>query len=234
MIERVSSGISGFDNYLQGGFPKGFSVFLSGPPGAGKSIFGLQFLWDGLKKGEKCIYLSLEQDPKALYEQASQFGMDLSKYQKNIKFLSYTLEGELKTDIMRNAYSEISKFKATRLVFDSISAYIDFAIPRVMKQAYFTNVGTKVSSRYIIHLLLENLSKLSDLTTLLINEETEEGSVAEFLSDGIISLRHSFVGESVSRQISVPKMRLTENDAAFHLFDISKKGISLKSSGLLD
>ncbi len=234
MVDRVKTGIPGMDSLIEGGIPKGFAIFLSGPPGSGKSIFGLQFLWEGVKKGERCLYVSLEQNPENLYKQALQFGMDFGKYEKSIQFLSYTLEGELKTDIMKNVYSAISQFKATRLVFDSLSAYIDFAIPKLMKQPYFTNVGTKVGSRYITHLLLENLSKMPGLTSLLVNEETDEGSVAEFLADGVVSLRQYAVGEEMSRQLSVPKMRLTNNDSSQHLFDISKAGISLKSSGLTD
>jgi len=48
MVERVKSGIPGFDELVQGGIPKRNIVLLSGGPGTGKSIFGQQFIYYGL------------------------------------------------------------------------------------------------------------------------------------------------------------------------------------------
>ncbi|RLG02986.1 MAG: KaiC domain-containing protein, partial [Thaumarchaeota archaeon] len=51
-MERVVTGIPGFDEILHGGIPRRNVVLLAGGPGTGKSIFGYQYLYNGLKKGE--------------------------------------------------------------------------------------------------------------------------------------------------------------------------------------
>jgi len=51
-MERESIGIENFDNMVQGGLPNGGIIGLSGPPGAGKSIFTLHFLLEGARKAK--------------------------------------------------------------------------------------------------------------------------------------------------------------------------------------
>src|SRR5271169_2506784 len=76
---RVTSGIAGLDAMLSGGFPKGHVVLVTGLPGTGKTCFGLQFIAAGLAKGEKGVYLSLEEETPALLEAARQFGWSLDE-----------------------------------------------------------------------------------------------------------------------------------------------------------
>jgi circadian clock protein KaiC len=51
--ERVPTGILGLDSLIEGGFPKGRSILVTGEPGTGKTIFSLQFLVEGLARGGK-------------------------------------------------------------------------------------------------------------------------------------------------------------------------------------
>ena len=67
MAERVSSGIVGLDKHMEGGFIKNSVNLLSGATGTGKTIFGLQYIWDGLLKGENGVYVSLEQEPEEVF-----------------------------------------------------------------------------------------------------------------------------------------------------------------------
>ncbi|GLV56113.1 hypothetical protein KDH_29570 [Dictyobacter sp. S3.2.2.5] len=58
-IERVPSGIEGFDQLLHGGLIKGETYLLMGPPGAGKTIFGNQMCFHHIATGGRAIYLTL-------------------------------------------------------------------------------------------------------------------------------------------------------------------------------
>ena len=75
-MERIKTGIDGLDNILQGGLPKNSITLVSGPPGGGKSIFCFQFLYEGIKNGEKCLFLTLDKKTDGLLTQAKQLGFD--------------------------------------------------------------------------------------------------------------------------------------------------------------
>src|ERR671918_2916109 len=88
--ERVSTGITGLDRILEGGFPKGRSVLVTGEPGTGKTIMALQFLADGLAHGEKGIYVAADEGPLDIMEQAASIGWDFEKFveQKQLAILN--------------------------------------------------------------------------------------------------------------------------------------------------
>ena len=67
---RTTTGIPSLDQLLEGGFPKGRSFLVTGEPGTGKSIFALQFVVDGLKRGERCIFVTADEEPGDVIEQA--------------------------------------------------------------------------------------------------------------------------------------------------------------------
>ena len=52
---RIPSGVPGFDEALQGGLPRDALLLIEGPPGSGKTTFGLQFLLQGVRDGETCL-----------------------------------------------------------------------------------------------------------------------------------------------------------------------------------
>ncbi len=64
-MERVPTGIKGFDNLVEGGLPLGSTVLVSGSPGTGKTILGLEYIYRGANDfGETGMFISFEQDPK--------------------------------------------------------------------------------------------------------------------------------------------------------------------------
>src|SRR5215467_5784339 len=78
--ERVTTGIAGLDPLVEGGFPRGRSNLVTGEPGTGKTIFSLQFLVEGLSRGEKGIYVAADEGPMDILEQAASLGWDLEKH----------------------------------------------------------------------------------------------------------------------------------------------------------
>ena len=72
---RVKTGIKGFDELIEGGFPKNSSILVCGGPGCGKTIFASEFIYNGAKKyNEKGMYVSFEQNSDSIKNQARQFG----------------------------------------------------------------------------------------------------------------------------------------------------------------
>ena len=88
-MESVRMGIPGLDELINGGIPKGHIVSVLGTPGTGKSTLALQFTYEGLKNGENCIYLSLEECEEDIIKTAEMFGWDIRPYieKDNLKLI---------------------------------------------------------------------------------------------------------------------------------------------------
>src|SRR5437899_12633622 len=75
---RVSTGVPGLDDMLEGGFPTGSLITLAGRPGTGKTIFGSQFLYQGAREsGEPGMYVSMLEGRKAYFRNMNRLGLDL-------------------------------------------------------------------------------------------------------------------------------------------------------------
>src|SRR4051794_33837588 len=75
---RLSTGIAGLDDILNGGIPKGHLYLVEGDPGTGKTTLALQFLLEGVRLGEKAIYVTLSESKTELEQVARSHGWDIS------------------------------------------------------------------------------------------------------------------------------------------------------------
>ena len=103
-MERIKTGITGLDNIIEGGLPKESITLVSGPPGGGKSIFCFQFLYEGVKNGEKCLFLTLDKKVDGILTQAKELGFDFQpSIEKNlVKFLFLNINKKLIYETMTN------------------------------------------------------------------------------------------------------------------------------------
>ena len=85
-VERISTGISGLDALIEGGFPKGFTILIAGNPGTGKTVLTSHFLYNGLIKNENGLYVSFSEADYSFYKNTERFGMKFREFQKQNKF----------------------------------------------------------------------------------------------------------------------------------------------------
>src|SRR3989338_7559288 len=86
-IERVKTCIGGLDEMLEGGFPKGRTILVSGGCGTGKTIFCVQFLYKGaLLAGEPGLFVTFDESPNKVRQDMARFGWDLKKLESEGKF----------------------------------------------------------------------------------------------------------------------------------------------------
>ena len=199
-MDRVKTGVKGLDDMVGGGYPKGFSVLVSGSPGCGKTIFGLHFLMEGVRGGEKCAYVTYSQSPRDLLDQASQFGWDVSK----IAFI------ELRPEEFEEA---IAGKKYDRLVLDSLSSVA------VMTRDSLGRFMGKLKQAGCTALLISELPK----ETSWLSRDT----ISEFLADGVITLKSIEAAGEVKNLLKVEKMRSTKIDKKSYLYNIGDKGFEL-------
>ena len=74
----ASSGIPGLDNVLRGGFPEHCMCLVTGSPGTGKTTLAIQFLLEGARRGEICLYVTLSETKSEIEKVARSHGWDLS------------------------------------------------------------------------------------------------------------------------------------------------------------
>src|SRR3989338_3572650 len=85
-MKRVPTGIVGLDGLLEGGFPEGRAILLSGGCGTGKTIFCTQYIHNGAKKyNEPGVYVTLDERPDLIREDLLRFGWDLKKLEQQGK-----------------------------------------------------------------------------------------------------------------------------------------------------
>jgi circadian clock protein KaiC len=77
--ERCSTGVAGLDDILHGGFPRDRIYMIDGNPGVGKTTLALQFLLDGVRKGEQGLFVTLSETKAELEEVARSHGWSLDR-----------------------------------------------------------------------------------------------------------------------------------------------------------
>ena len=107
-ISTIPTGIEGLDELMNGGIPKGNIVLISGTPGTGKTIICFQFISEGLRNGENCLYLTSDQPVENLLSEANQLKFN---FQTNID------NGKLKIHYLdldkQNLYKDIEELIQT-------------------------------------------------------------------------------------------------------------------------
>jgi circadian clock protein KaiC len=130
---RVSTGISGLDDILDGGFPRGHLYLIEGDPGTGKTTIALQFLLAGLNQGEPGLYVTLSESKLELEGVAESHGWSLAQLpiyemaplQDDIDpEAQYTIfhpsDVEL-SDTITSVLKQVDALAPRRVVFDSLS-----------------------------------------------------------------------------------------------------------------
>src|SRR5690348_6404110 len=130
---RLSTGVAGLDDIFGGGIPAGHIYLVEGDPGAGKTTLALQFLLEGVRRGEPCVYVLLSETADELRTVAASHGwslgnieiVDLQNSEANTGESSqYTFfhpaEVEL-SETTKIILEAVDRVKPTRVVFDSLS-----------------------------------------------------------------------------------------------------------------
>jgi len=221
-FERIHSGIPGLNKLMEGGIIKGSTTLVSGATGTGKTIFCSQFIWEGLRNGENCMFITLEERPEDIIADVHRFGWDMKKYIESKQLLLEYKDPFQITDVTSPLIDKIKDHKITRVVIDSTSVlglYFKDAF-EVRKQLFKLLTGLKESG----------------VTALLTSEMPEDSKtfsrfgVEEFIVDGLIVFQFIGLGGKTSFNVQVRKMRRTDHKKESFPFEITSKGIKILSS----
>lgn len=230
----IKTGVPGFDDLFDEGIPKGTTVLIAGGAGTGKTILGLQILAYHSLQGEKCLYMSFEENEERLLSHMEDFGWNAKEIEE---------KGLLKIqrfnpfDITRSVDALLAKAKGELLIdIEPILIPKDF-VPNFIVLDSLTAiasafVGKEDSYRVYIEQLFRFFEKIYATTFLL--TETQQvpkifstTGVEEFLADGVIVLYNIRRGNIREKAIEVLKLRGAKHQKKIVPFQITKNGIEV-------
>jgi KaiC/GvpD/RAD55 family RecA-like ATPase len=235
--KRVGTGIKELDNLLQGGYPQGSVILVAGTPGTGKTIVCFQYIHEGMKNKETCLFLTSDERINNLIYQAKKFGFDFDGALQNgqLKFMYLDLE---KHTVHKQMEEEISTGKYSRIVLDSLTPLSEMPVWVVNRGSEIIPAENTVAStplpldsiqatRMHVRRILRILE--DDTCTALVTSEIAEGtrnlsrdSVSEFLVDGILVL--DLDPSMDRRKLTIRKMRGTRHTLKPRDIEITSDG----------
>ena len=220
----VDTGVDGLDSILNGGITENTAVLISGNPGTGKSILGMQFIYSGVEEfDEGGIYLTFEETVDDIAEAAESIGFDrwrehveegrITVYDKRQK-----LEGDDFGDMLERFLTDVADEGYDRLVLDSLTMF----------QLFFED--EKDQRQYLLKFI--DILKDSGLTSLLTAEQSAifpdtEIGLENYLTDGNIYLVQSPAGNTSNRYVWVAKMRKQAIENSMFPMEIKQGGITV-------
>ncbi|HEX5234358.1 MAG TPA: ATPase domain-containing protein [Silvibacterium sp.] len=122
---RVPTGIPGLDAIVNGGYFIGSTTVVAGISGVGKSVMGLQYIAEGLRRGERSLMLSLDEQVPQIQRNAASIGIDLEAAVKSgLVHVEYEPPQEIQVDVHFHHIEElVEDLKPKRVLIDSLSTY---------------------------------------------------------------------------------------------------------------
>ena len=223
---RCRTGVPGLDDILNGGLLPRRLYLLEGTPGAGKTTISIEFLREGVRLGERCLYVTLSESREELIAGAASHGWSMDGIDVfELIADEQELDGEQEitmyhpaevelTETMRKILEAVARVDPTRVVLDSLSEL------RLLAQS---------SLRYRRQILaLKQFFSGRKTTVLLLDDMTSESSDLQLqsIAHGVITLEQlAPIYGAARRRLRVVKFRGTGYRGGFHDFSIEPEGV---------
>lgn len=229
MVQKILTGIFGLNPLIDGGFNENSTTVVVGSSGAGKTILATQFLKKGLELGQEGIYITLDESPKQIINEASEMGWpDIERYMEQDLLAFIDASGKQFTDFIRLELMEFVKdWKGTqaRIVVDPLTPVM-------------WSSKEKYEQRDLISFLFRETRKIGTVLCTL-EEHGLAGDLSHpdtiipmYLSDSVIHLKYVMHDEITTRKLKIIKCRQSRHSHRSHQYFIVKgPGMLIKSHG---
>lgn len=220
---RLSTGVEGLDEVLHGGLLPGRTYLVRGGPGTGKTMLGLHFLTAGARRGERALFITVEESTEQIRKDASALGFDL----EGLRFVDLTPGSEFfanaqSYDIFSPA--EVEREPTTRRIVKEIeSLRPDRVFLEAMTQLRYLSPDAFQYHKQVLSLLrfLEERGATVLFTSEGSNITSDEH--LQFLSDGVLHVEST----PARRAISVVKFRGSDFESGSHSLRLTGRGMEV-------
>lgn len=227
-LSKTPTGISGFDEITEGGIPTGRPTLVCGSPGCGKTLFGIQFLSEGIEQfNEAGVFISFEETKKDLSINVRSLGIDLDDLISKDKLrvdhvyvnrseIEETGEYDLEALFIRLNHA-IETIGAKRIVLDTI-------------ETLFAGIGNEAILRSELRRLFQWIRD-KGMTAVVTGERGEKTltrqGLEEYISDCVILLDFRVINQIATRRLRIVKYRGSMHGTNEYPFLIDDGGISV-------
>lgn len=227
MMERLATGIPGFDDMLGGGLLPETALLVEGAAGTGKTTLGLQFIQHGATQmDEPGVVLTFEEFPRQFYHDAAGFGWDLRQLEAQDKLRVIMTSPEVALADIKDPngmlVQAVEAIGARRILIDSLSHFVALEKDLVrLRQTVFTFINA-----------LKRLGLTAVLTwerSPILGGDPNTGEFVTFLVDGYVMLRYVELDSVMRKAILVLKMRGSHHARDIRQYEITGGGLRVET-----
>ena len=248
---RASTGVQGLDKMLKGGLIPGRPYVLSGGMGSGRTTLGMQILQQGVRQGERALFVAIDEPPGEIRENVRYLGWDVGKirildvhptakaYSRKVSMVEIAAQRavgslrEAKDDTRAEALKQASPdLTVQSLQLMLAQEFKEFRYSRVVIDSLTTlkNLSGDQDIDMGVVSLLRFLSE-ANLTSILVTDVADPMSVEPevFMSRGEIRLHRIMTTSKMERCVTIEKMRGTPHDTVPRPLSITREGLKVEA-----
>ncbi len=227
-IEKIETGIPGFDMVAEGGLPRGRATLVAGTAGSAKTVFATHFLAAGIERGEAGVFVTFEDTVADIRRNVAAFGWNVAEWEERgvWSFVDASPDADQPTTVvgefdlgalLSRVEHAIRKTGAKRVAVDSLNAlFVQFRDHALLRGELY-----RITSH------LKRLGMTVVFTAERIHEygEVSRYGVEEFVADNVVILRNLLVDERRRRTLELLKVRGARHQRGEWPFTITNDGI---------
>ncbi|MES2641667.1 MAG: ATPase domain-containing protein [Myxococcota bacterium] len=215
---RLNTGVDGLDALVGGGLWRGSMTMLAGPTGAGKSTIALQFALEGLRQGQRSLYVNFQENPTMVARSMRNLGVPIEEARARGLYLMYASPVELQIDsLIVTMFQRIAAEGIERVVIDAVGDLVVASSDPQRLHNYLYALTQQFAVRGVTSILTFESDGAAD-------QQTTPGGRFSYMADNIVLLSNEVKVGAMCRTITVLKARGTEHDLRVRPLIISATG----------